>query len=84
MLKFGYVINYPNIKRKMFGYLNDIYFIERGRWFMTGNEIELINIIREQDNPIQALRVAINIIVSYLVRHESSPKPYSVVHREHA
>ena len=38
---------------------------------MTENEIKLINIIREQDNPVQALMVAVKIIVSYLMQHES-------------
>lgn len=46
---------------------------------MTENEIKLINIIREQENPVQALMVAVKIIVSYLVQHESSPKPSPAV-----
>lgn len=49
---------------------------------MTENEIELINIIREQDNPVRALRVAINIIVYYLMQHGSCSKPFPVVPRE--
>ena len=51
---------------------------------MTENEIELINIVREQDNPVQALMIAINIIVSYLMQRESSLKPSPVVPRERA
>lgn len=51
---------------------------------MTKNEIKLINIIREQDDPVQALKVVINIIVSYLMQHESYPRPYSVAPREQA
>lgn len=49
---------------------------------MTENEIKLINVIRKQKNPVQALIVAINIIVFYLTQHESSPKPCSVDLRE--
>ena len=49
---------------------------------MTENEIELINIVREQDNPVQALMIAIKIIVSYLMQHGSSPTPSSVDLRE--
>lgn len=33
---------------------------------MTNNEIELLNIIRENDNPTQALITAIEIIISCL------------------
>ena len=33
---------------------------------MTNYEIELLNIIREHDNPKQALIIAIETIVSYL------------------
>lgn len=51
---------------------------------MTENEIKLINIIREQDNPVQALMVAINTILSYLMQHESFPKPLPVAPREQA
>ena len=39
---------------------------------MTANEIELINLIRENDNPEQALTTAVDIILLYLVQHESS------------
>lgn len=49
---------------------------------MTENEVMLINIIREQENPVRALMVAINIIVSYLMQHESYPKSSPVAHRE--
>lgn len=51
---------------------------------MTENEIELINIVREQDNPVQAIMIAIKIIVSYLMQRESSPKPFAAVPREQA
>ena len=39
---------------------------------MTANEIELIKLIRENDNPNQALTTAVDIILLYLVQHESS------------
>lgn len=42
---------------------------------MTTNEMELINIIRENDNPEQALLTAIDIILLNLVQHESYPTP---------
>ena len=38
---------------------------------MTNNEIELLNLIRENDNPEQALVIAIKIIISYLTQPES-------------
>lgn len=39
---------------------------------MTKNEIELINMIRENDNPEQALMTATIIVLGYLKQHESS------------
>jgi hypothetical protein len=39
---------------------------------MTDNEKKLIKIIRENDNPEQALMTAAVIIVNYLKQHESS------------
>ena len=39
---------------------------------MTVNEKELINMIRENDNPEQALMTATVIILNYLKQHESS------------
>ena len=33
---------------------------------MTQNELELLNIIREHDNPEQALVTAIELIIKYL------------------
>lgn len=51
---------------------------------MTENEIKLIRIIREQDSPVRALVVAIDVIVSYLMQHGSSPKPSPVAPREQA
>jgi hypothetical protein len=39
---------------------------------MTENEMELIRIIRENDNPEQALTMAVETILTYLKQHESS------------
>lgn len=39
---------------------------------MTNNEIELLNIIRENDNPQQALMTATVIILDFLKQHGSS------------
>lgn len=33
---------------------------------MTANEQELINLIRENDNPVQAISTAVDIILSFL------------------
>ena len=45
---------------------------------MTNNEIELLNVIRESDNPEQAILIAIDVILSYLKQHESSEWPFAV------
>lgn len=45
---------------------------------MTNNEIELLNLIRESDDPTQALNVAIEIIISYLKQPESFEVPSPV------
>lgn len=39
---------------------------------MKENEIELLNMIRENDNPRQALMTAATIILGFLKQHESS------------
>jgi hypothetical protein len=39
---------------------------------MTANETELIQIIRENDNPGKALAVAVETILLYLKQHGSS------------
>lgn len=39
---------------------------------MSENEIELISMIRENDNPGQALMTAAAIIIGHLKRHGSS------------
>ena len=38
---------------------------------MTENEMELIKMIRENDNPEQAMMTAAVIILGYLKQHES-------------
>ena len=44
---------------------------ERGMKIMTDNEKELIRIIRENDNPEQALMTATAIILDFLKQHGS-------------
>ena len=45
---------------------------------MSKNEIELINMIRENDNPEQALMAAATIILGYLKQHGSSEEQAAV------
>ena len=45
---------------------------------MTENEKELINLIRENDNPEKALCTAIETILSYLTQHESFQEQVAV------
>ena len=40
--------------------------------------MELIRLIRENDNPEQALMAAATIILGYLKQHESSEEPVAV------
>ena len=47
---------------------------------MTENEKELINIIRENDNPEQALMAAAVIILGFLKQHGSSEVASVVYH----
>ena len=49
---------------------------------MTENEKELIKIIRENDNPEQALVTAVETILSYLKQHESFEAQAAVVLQE--
>ena len=39
---------------------------------MTNNELELLNMIRENDNPTCAMMTATLMILGYLKQHESS------------
>ena len=50
---------------------------------MSANEKELIKLIRENDNPEQALMVAAAIILGFLKQHESSEGQAAVYLREH-
>ena len=45
---------------------------------MTENEKELISLIRENDNPEQALMTATVILLGFLKQHESSEVQASV------
>lgn len=45
---------------------------------MTANEKELISLIRENDNPEQALMTATVILMGFLKQHESSVVQASV------
>lgn len=49
---------------------------------MTNNEIELLNLIRENENQEQAIITAIEIILAYLNHHESSESKLSVDSQE--
>ena len=42
---------------------------------MSNSQIELLNIVRENDTPEQALKTAIEIISSFLEQYESSQVP---------
>lgn len=49
---------------------------------MTNNELELINIIRESENPQDALITAINIITAVLEQPLSYQVPFVDAQRE--
>lgn len=49
---------------------------------MTNNEKELLKMIRENDNPIQALMTAIVIVQGFLRQHESSVEQVPACLRE--
>lgn len=51
---------------------------------MTEKEMELIRIIRENDNPEQALMVAATIILGFLKQLESSEEQSPVCLQVHA
>ena len=46
---------------------------------MTDKEFELITMIRENDNPEEALYTAAKIIIDFLTQHESSEEQAVVV-----
>lgn len=49
---------------------------------MTNNEIELLKLIRENDNPEEALITATTIIIDFLKQHESFEEQESAYLRE--
>ena len=51
---------------------------------MTKNERDLLNLIRENENPEQALVTAVLIIGRVLEQCESYPAPSAVFQQEHA
>ena len=51
---------------------------------MTENEKELINLIRENDNPSQALMTATVIVLGFLKQHGSSQAQAAVAPRVRA
>lgn len=51
---------------------------------MTENTIQLLDKICNNDTPEQALLIAVEIILDYLNRHESSELKSPVVSPEHA
>ena len=51
---------------------------------MTKNEIELIEMIKNNNDPEQALLVAIRVIVDFLNHHESTESESSVDSPEYA
>ena len=42
---------------------------------MSENENKLLNIVREDYNPAEAVIITIDAIISFLEQHGSSPKP---------
>ena len=46
---------------------------------MSNNEKELLNIIRNHDNPEQAVEIAIKLMFDFLEKHEE-PQDTSFVH----
>lgn len=51
---------------------------------MTDNEKEVLNIIREHDNPEVALEVAINLAIEFLEKYGVPPCMLSEHHRASA
>ena len=57
---------------------------ERGKELMTKNELELIDLIRTNDNPQKAVVTAIDIICRYIKQRESSQEPPAADQQEFA
>ena len=51
---------------------------------MTKNERDLLNLIRENENPEQAFKTAVAIIAGFVVRHVSSQAPFVDSQQERA
>lgn len=51
---------------------------------MTENELELIRIIRQSEQPGKALMTAANILIGFLKQLESSEEPAAASLQEHA
>ena len=49
---------------------------------MSENESKLLNLIRENDNPSEAVVIAIEIISSFLRLHGSSQSPLAAARQE--
>lgn len=49
---------------------------------MIDNEMKLLNIIREHDNPERAVEIAIKIMIEFLEQDESSQEQPLVYSRE--
>lgn len=49
---------------------------------MTENERELINLIRENDNPQQALAIAMELMIDFLKRYEVPQDTSFALHQE--
>ena len=51
---------------------------------MTKNERDLLNLIRENENPEQAFKTAVAIIAGFVVQHVSSQAPSADFQQGHA
>ena len=54
-------------------HLFEIPLVTKGDFLMTNNEIEIINIIRENDNLEQGLLIAIKVFSAFLEQLEADP-----------
>ena len=51
---------------------------------MTDNELELLYIIRTNENPKKALEIALDLMIDFLAKREAPPDTSSVHPRESA
>ena len=51
---------------------------------MTDNELELLYIIRTNENPEKALKTALDLIIDFLAKREALQDTSSAHHRESA